>query len=152
MLAAEASLVPSFCPGEVVSRGTFLEFRLARPVDQATIPGTIRVLQSRSTVRVPATVSDDGRLIKVATDALQEGDGSIIVDDLRDTDGQRFDDQINIPFNLAVILGPLPPNTRVEHSVLLASNQIFTTRINRVADAPPGQTGTNYQRCGHHYQ
>jgi hypothetical protein len=53
-----------------MSAGSLLEFRLPRPVDTTTIPGTVRVLQGRSTICLNATVSGDGRVVQVTTDGL----------------------------------------------------------------------------------
>jgi hypothetical protein len=91
MTVLASSIIPSFCPGEVISAGSLLEFRLSRPVDTTTHPGTIRVLRGPSIIHLSATVSGDGKVMQVGTDGRQEGSGSLIVDDLLDTDGQRFE-------------------------------------------------------------
>lgn len=80
MTIEESSTLPSFCSGEVISAGTFLEFRLPGAVDHTSLPGAMRFLHGRSTTRVPATVNEDGKLIKFATDGRQAGDNSLVVE------------------------------------------------------------------------
>jgi hypothetical protein len=132
------------------SHRLMLELRLALAVDPLTVTGTIRLLQGRSSVRASSSIAEDGKLVQIATDGLEDGKASFVVDDLRDVDGRRFERPLNKPFPLGAIIGLLPPNTVVEHSVLLARD-----KSQSCSNRPPvrrhniANSGSDHQSSGY---